>query len=94
MEECLGFIAITCSRAWGKSWSKLGLGVNIITSIITLLFYFLFEWPTIDIKRGLFLTLSVFICTFVIYCIWGLQAVFHNVQLEKRNTARGAVSIP
>lgn len=90
MGEYLDHIASACSRAWHISWSKLGLGVNIVVAIIMWAFYALYNWPVIDAARSSIIVLFVFVATFVIFSIWEIRAVFPNVRMEKRNTMHGA----
>jgi hypothetical protein len=87
------------SKAWNKSWGKLGFAVNFLLYIIALLAYIIVRRPTLDevlwgeIMVAVWIFMAVFLFTFVIYITWEMQAVFSNVHLEKRNTRLGAVIV-
>ena len=84
------YILNAINRAWHKSFTGLGWGINIILAVLMLLIYFLINLSTFDAKIALALVIFVFIWTFINYTIWEMQAIFVDVKIMKRNTMDGA----
>jgi len=90
MPDYFDYVAEAIFKAFEKSWSKLGMGVNIGLSLFSLAVYSLTNLPTIDLVRAAILVLVVFLFTLCIYIVWELQAYFPDIHVRKRNTLEGA----
>src|SRR3972149_8372479 len=92
----ISYIWESFRRAFNKSWSKLGMAVNLLLSAIAILAYIILRRPTPsevvggELVLAIWILLAIYIVTFVIYFIWEIQFVFPRIKLEKRNTRDGA----
>ncbi len=83
--EYLDYTGEAFYKAWSMSWSKLGIGINIISSAFAALMYSLFGWGALDIYRGLVILLFFSFLTFGIYTIWEMRAAFPVISVKKIN---------
>lgn len=90
MEELWDYIAESIFKAWEKSWTKLGFGLSISTSLLGLLIYVLADLDSVDLVWSLLVIFFAFVLTFVNFVVWEMQAYFPNIAVQKRNTAEGA----
>lgn len=90
------YIFESIHRAFTKSWSKLGMAVNLLLSLIAIVAYIIVRRVTIgeilvgELVLAIWILLVVYTFTFSIFLIWEVQYIFPRMELEKRNTMDGA----